>query len=129
MTLLTRGKKEVTFQIPDDTDESYASYKSAVKHIAADRKDKDALAEKLSGKGFDGECSSSAPMLTFTWQDNITGAAPSMHDAENGSVHQQYPPWGVKHLITPELATQKSEICPSIDHLTRKPMSQHWSLE
>ena len=60
MTLLTRGKKDVTFQIPDDTDESYAQYKSAVKHIAADRKDKDALAEKLSGKGFDGEsCSSS----------------------------------------------------------------------
>ena len=59
MTLLTRGKKEITFQIPDDTDESYAQYKSAVKHIAADRKDKDALAEKLSGKGFDGEyCSS-----------------------------------------------------------------------
>jgi len=82
VTLLTRGKKEVTFQIPDDTDESYASYKSAVKHIAADRKDKDALAEKLSGKGFDGECSSSAPMLTFRWQDNITGAAPSIHDAQ-----------------------------------------------
>ena len=58
MTLLTRGKKDVTFQIPDDTDESYAQYKSAVKHIAADRKDKDALAEKLSGKGFDGKCCS-----------------------------------------------------------------------
>lgn len=55
VTLLTRGKKDITFQIPDDTDESYASYKSAVKHIAADRKDKDALAGKLSGKGFDGE--------------------------------------------------------------------------
>ena len=58
MTLLTRGKKDITFQIPDDTDDSYAQYKSAVKHIAADRKDKDALAEKLSSKKFDGECCS-----------------------------------------------------------------------
>ncbi|CAL5229924.1 g13349 [Coccomyxa viridis] len=53
VTLLTRGKKDITFQIPDDTDDSYAQYKSAVKHIAADRKDKDALAEKLSSKKFD----------------------------------------------------------------------------
>ena len=55
VTLLTRGKKDVTFQIPDDTDESYANYKSAVKHIASDRKDKEGLKEKLSGKTFDGE--------------------------------------------------------------------------
>ena len=55
VTLLTRGKKEVTYQIPDDTDESYAAYKSAVKHIAADRKDKSILDDKLAGKKFDGE--------------------------------------------------------------------------
>ena len=65
VTLLTRGKKEVTFQIPDDTDESYAQYKSAVKHIAADRKDKAALAEKLSGKGFDGAHAAVTPHLMF----------------------------------------------------------------
>ena len=55
MTLLTRGKKEVTYQIPDDTDESYNAYKSAVKHIAADRKDKSMLDSQLAGKKFDGE--------------------------------------------------------------------------
>ena len=55
VTLLTRGKKDVTFQIPDDTDESYANYKSAVKHVASDRKDKEMLKEKLAGKTFDGE--------------------------------------------------------------------------
>ena len=55
VTLLTRGKKDVTFQIPDDTDESYANYKSAVKHVASDRKDKEMLKEKLSGKTFDGD--------------------------------------------------------------------------
>ncbi|BDA44971.1 probable UDP-glucuronic acid decarboxylase 1 [Coccomyxa sp. Obi] len=53
VTLLTRGKKEVTYQIPDDTNESYAAYKSAVKHIAADRKDKSMLDDKLAGKKFD----------------------------------------------------------------------------
>ncbi|EIE21708.1 NAD(P)-binding protein [Coccomyxa subellipsoidea C-169] len=53
VTLLTRGKKEVTYQIPDDTDESYKAYKSAVKHIAADRKDKSMLDSQLAGKKFD----------------------------------------------------------------------------
>ena len=54
MTLLTRGKKPVTFQIPDDTDDAYARYKDAVKHIAVDRQDTPALAEALSDKAFDG---------------------------------------------------------------------------
>jgi len=52
VTLLTRGKKPVTSQIPDDTDESFKAYESAVKHIACDRTDADALKEKLSGQGF-----------------------------------------------------------------------------
>lgn len=54
VTLLTRGKKPVTSQIPDDTDESFKAYESAVKHIACDRTDADALKEKLSGQGFQG---------------------------------------------------------------------------
>jgi hypothetical protein len=54
VTLLTRGKKPVTFQIPDDTDESYASYASKVKHIAADRQDVEGLQAKLKGTGFQG---------------------------------------------------------------------------
>ena len=54
MTLLTRGKKAVTFQIPDDTDDAYERYKGAVKHIAVDRQDTPALAEALSDKAFDG---------------------------------------------------------------------------
>ncbi len=55
VTLLTRGKKEIAYQIPDDTDESFAHYKSAIKHIASDRKDKAQLEERLAGKHFDGE--------------------------------------------------------------------------
>lgn len=39
----------------DDSDESYEAYKSAVKHIAADRTDAAALKEKLSGQQWDGE--------------------------------------------------------------------------
>ena len=54
VTLLTRGKKPVTFQIPDDTDDAYARYKGAVQHIAVDRQDTPALTDALSGKGFDG---------------------------------------------------------------------------
>ncbi|KAK9822664.1 hypothetical protein WJX81_005883 [Elliptochloris bilobata] len=53
VTLLTRGKKPVTFQIPDDSDDAYARYKDAVQHIAVDRQDTPALADALSGKAFD----------------------------------------------------------------------------
>mmetsp|Transcript_2808 Transcript_2808/g.17468 ORF Transcript_2808/g.17468 Transcript_2808/m.17468 type:complete len:383 (-) Transcript_2808:164-1312(-) len=53
VTLFTRGKSPVTFQIPDDTDEFYAEYASKIKHIAGDRKDAQGVKEKLSGKGFD----------------------------------------------------------------------------
>ena len=52
VTLLTRGKSPVTAQIPDDTDEGYANYASAVKHIACDRKDPEAMKAALSGQGF-----------------------------------------------------------------------------
>ncbi len=54
VTLLTRGKKPVTSQIPDDTDQGFEQYKSAIKHIAADRTDADALKQQLSGAGFQG---------------------------------------------------------------------------
>lgn len=54
VTLLTRGKSPVTQQIPDDTDDSFAKYEAAIKHIACDRKDADAVKEKLSGAGFQG---------------------------------------------------------------------------
>lgn len=54
MTLLTRGKAAVKFQIPDDTDASYKAYADAVKHIAADRKDEGLMKEKLAGSGFEG---------------------------------------------------------------------------
>lgn len=54
VTLLTRGKKPVTSQIPDDTDQGFEQYKSAVKHIAADRTDAEALKQQLSGAGFQG---------------------------------------------------------------------------
>lgn len=52
VTLFTRGKKEVTYQIPDDTDESYKEFASKVKHIKGDRKEFDDLKSKLSGQGF-----------------------------------------------------------------------------
>ena len=55
VTLLTRGKSPVTFQIPDDTDDSFKAYQDAVKHIAADRKDSAGLTDKLTGSGFEGE--------------------------------------------------------------------------
>ena len=63
VTLLTRGKKPVTFQIPDDTDDAFARYKGAVKHIAVDRQDTSALAEALSDKAFDGAPDLTAAML------------------------------------------------------------------
>ena len=55
VTLLTRGKSPVTQQIPDDTDESFAKYQAAVKHIACDRKDAEAVKDKISSAGFQGE--------------------------------------------------------------------------
>lgn len=55
VTLLTRGKAPVKFQIPDDTDASFKAYSDAVKHIAADRKDEGLLKDKLAGGGFEGD--------------------------------------------------------------------------
>ncbi|KAI3436106.1 hypothetical protein D9Q98_002164 [Chlorella vulgaris] len=52
VTLLTRGKKPVTYRIPDDTDESFAKFESSVKHIACDRTDAEAMKSQLAGKGF-----------------------------------------------------------------------------
>ena len=37
VTLFTRGKKDVTSQIPDDTPDSYANFKASIKHIKGDR--------------------------------------------------------------------------------------------
>ena len=54
VTLLTRGKSPVTFQIPDDTDASFKQYADSVKHIASDRKDEAAVKEKLGKGGFEG---------------------------------------------------------------------------
>lgn len=53
VTLLTRGKAAVKFQIPDDTDESFKVYSDSVKHIAADRKDEGLMKDKLAGSGFE----------------------------------------------------------------------------
>ena len=52
VTLLTRGKKAITFQLPDESDEEYAKYTSAIKHIAADRSSPDAIKAALTGTGF-----------------------------------------------------------------------------
>lgn len=52
VTLLTRGKKAITFQLPDESDADYAKYSSAVKHIASDRSDPEAIKAALTGTGF-----------------------------------------------------------------------------
>ena len=54
VTLLTRGKKPITSPIPDDTDASFAAYAAAVRHVAADRSDPEAVKAALAGKGFQG---------------------------------------------------------------------------
>jgi len=38
VTLFTRGKKEIAFQMPDDSPEGFQNFKSKIKHIAGDRK-------------------------------------------------------------------------------------------
>ena len=52
MTLYTRGKKPIDARIPGDTDESYAAFKSKIKHIAGDRQDSADVVAKLKGRGF-----------------------------------------------------------------------------
>ena len=37
VTLFTRGKTPIATQIPDDTPESFAKFKAAIKHVAGDR--------------------------------------------------------------------------------------------
>lgn len=70
VTLYTRGKKEVTYPIPGESEESYAKYASSVHHIKGDRKDEDDVKAKLSGQGFQvvydingREASDAAPVL------------------------------------------------------------------
>ena len=82
VTLLTRGKKEIASQIPDDTDESFAHYKSAIKHIASDRKDKAQLEERLAGKHFDGETAHLFP-LPATCADNCSRMWWPVHQHHN----------------------------------------------
>lgn len=53
VTLMTRGKSPITTKIPDDTDEYYASYSKAVRHIACDRKDLEGVESKLKNESFD----------------------------------------------------------------------------
>ncbi|PRW59559.1 chloroplast stem-loop-binding [Chlorella sorokiniana] len=53
VTLLTRGKKPVTFRIPDDTDESFERFASSIKHIACDRTDAAAMKQLLGNQGFE----------------------------------------------------------------------------
>lgn len=52
VTLFTRGKTEVTFPIPDDTNESYRDFSSRVRHIKGDRKDFDNLRNLIANQGF-----------------------------------------------------------------------------
>lgn len=53
VTLMTRGKSPITTKIPDDTDEYYANYSEAVRHIACDRKDLEGVESKLKNESFD----------------------------------------------------------------------------
>ncbi|GMH37337.1 hypothetical protein BSKO_05210 [Bryopsis sp. KO-2023] len=52
VTLYTRGKAEVTNQIPDDTSASYEEFSSKVHHIKGDRKEFEKLRANISGQGF-----------------------------------------------------------------------------
>lgn len=53
MTLFTRGKAPIAYQIPDDTPESFEKFSSKIKHIAGDRKDYDDLKAKIGNQGFE----------------------------------------------------------------------------
>lgn len=37
VTLFTRGKKKIAYEIPDDTPESYAKFSRSIRHIQGDR--------------------------------------------------------------------------------------------
>ncbi|MEW5304330.1 MAG: hypothetical protein WDW38_011032 [Sanguina aurantia] len=52
VTLYTRGKKAVTAQIPEDSDEGYANFASKIKHISGDRMEFEEVKSKLKGQGF-----------------------------------------------------------------------------
>lgn len=82
VTLLTRGKAPIAARIPDDTDESHAAYSDAVQHVAADRKDADAVKNALKGREFNG-----APRCEGrreTWGVYVTLLPPraGYHDAD-----------------------------------------------
>ncbi|GLI66076.1 hypothetical protein VaNZ11_009795, partial [Volvox africanus] len=52
VTLFTRGKKKVAYEIPDDTPSSFASFSRSIKHIQGDRMDFPEVERKLAREGF-----------------------------------------------------------------------------
>lgn len=73
VTLFTRGKKAITSQIADDTDDSYKHFASKIKHISGDRMDFEAVQKNLGSHGFQvvydingREAAETAPVLEGT---------------------------------------------------------------
>lgn len=52
VTLFTRGKKKVAYEIPDDTPDSFARFSRSIKHIQGDRMDFPEVERKLARQGF-----------------------------------------------------------------------------
>ncbi|KXZ51721.1 hypothetical protein GPECTOR_11g169 [Gonium pectorale] len=52
VTLFTRGKKKVAYEIPDDTPGSFAQFSRSIKHIQGDRMDFPEVERKLAREGF-----------------------------------------------------------------------------
>ncbi|KAJ4751651.1 chloroplast stem-loop binding protein of 41 kDa [Rhynchospora pubera] len=53
VTLFTRGKAPITQQLPGESDEDYADFKSKVLHLKGDRQDFEFVKTSLAAKGFD----------------------------------------------------------------------------
>ncbi|XP_078149159.1 chloroplast RNA binding protein [Carex rostrata] len=53
VTLFTRGKAPITQQLPGESDQDYADFKSKVLHLKGDRQDFEFVKTSLAAKGFD----------------------------------------------------------------------------
>ncbi|XP_074567449.1 chloroplast stem-loop binding protein of 41 kDa b, chloroplastic [Curcuma longa] len=53
VTLFTRGKAPITQQLPGESDQDYADFKSKILHLKGDRKDFEFVKTSLAAEGFD----------------------------------------------------------------------------
>ncbi len=111
VTLLTRGRSPTAAPLPGEAPAAFEAYAAAVAHIAADRKDADAMKAALAGRVFDAVFDISAR--------EKTDVAPVLDALLPGAPDMQYV------FMSSAGVYKKSEVMPHLEHDAGDPKSRH----